>query len=82
MIESTPEVILGIMERNEGIGRLCRNGWVQLATLHPETSVVSLFREGRFEPYRPESTELPKVHSWVEWYRGWRDHLGFAALDR
>ena len=36
IIETTPEAMLRIMDRNEGIGRLCRNGWVQLAVLDPE----------------------------------------------
>ena len=37
IIETTPEAMLRIMDRNAGIGRLCRNGWVQLAVLDPET---------------------------------------------
>ena len=35
IIETTPEAMLRIMERHEGIGKLCRNGWVQLTTLSP-----------------------------------------------
>ena len=36
---------------------------------------------GRFETYRPESTHLPSVPSSVEWYRGWRENLGFAQVS-
>jgi hypothetical protein len=81
LIETTPEAMLRIMERNEGIGRLCRNGWVQLAVLHPESRVISVFWDGTFHPYRPQASILPKATSSVDWYRGWRDHLEFAEIE-
>jgi uncharacterized protein YbcC (UPF0753/DUF2309 family) len=80
VVETTPEAMLQIMERNSGIGKLCRNGWMQLATLDPDSNCIHLFRGGRFEIYQPESTELPRAASSVEWYRGWRDHLGYAVV--
>ncbi len=81
LIETTPESMLQILERNPAIGRLVRNGWVQLATLDPNSSRIHLFRKGRFEVYRPETTDLPTVTSSVDWYHGWRDHLGFAVVS-
>ena len=45
VIETTPEAMLGIMDRNEGIGRLCRNGWVRLAVLDPELARDQRLRE-------------------------------------
>ena len=67
------------LERNEGIARLCRGDWVQLATIDPKTSLIQVFRKGKFETYRPEENELPEVAASADWYRGWRDHLGFAG---
>jgi uncharacterized protein YbcC (UPF0753/DUF2309 family) len=81
VIETTPESMLRIMDRNKGIGRLCRNGWVRLAVLHPETREVSVFENGEFRPYQPRSSVLPKAASSVDWYRGWRDHLEFAEIE-
>jgi hypothetical protein len=81
VIETTTEAMLRIMERNEEIGRFCRNGWVQLAVLHPVTREISVFQEGEFRAYRPQSSVLPKASSSVDWYRGWRDHLEFAAIE-
>ncbi len=81
VIETTPEAMLQIMERNPAIGRMCRNGWVHVAVLDPTTREVRLFQNGRFEPYRPQATSLPKAASSVDWYRGWRDHLEFAAIE-
>ena len=41
---------------------------------------LRLFRHGEFVPYTPESDELPEVPWSADWYRGWRDHLGFARV--
>jgi uncharacterized protein len=81
VVETTPEAMLDIMDRNETIGRLCRNDWVQLATLSPADSTVHLLINGQFELYQIESSDLPKASSSTDWYRGWRDHLNFALVS-
>ncbi len=81
IIETTPEVMLGILERDETIGRLCRNGWVHLALLHPRTRRVSVYRDGRFHLHEPRTRSLPRAASSLAWYRGWRDHLDFARIE-
>ncbi len=83
LIETTPEAMTSIMDANEGIGRMCRNGWIQLALLHPSSREVFLFRpeDGRFYPYQTRSSVLPRTASSVDWYRGWRDHLEFAEIE-
>jgi uncharacterized protein YbcC (UPF0753/DUF2309 family) len=80
ILETTPEVILGIMDRNPEIGQTFRNGWAQLAVQDPQTGAVQLFHDGAFRPYRPETEGLPRASSSVDWYRGWRDHLEFAEI--
>jgi uncharacterized protein YbcC (UPF0753/DUF2309 family) len=80
VIETTPQAMIEIMDRNKGIGNLVRNNWVQLAVLDPNSSQIHLFHHGQFQLYRPESTDLSEVKSSVDWYRGWRDHLGFARI--
>ncbi|QEG36899.1 DUF2309 domain-containing protein [Bythopirellula goksoeyrii] len=80
VIETTPEAMLNIMEKNEEIARLVRGEWVQLATIDPKTSQVHCYVQGEFESYSPETDELPEVASSGDWYRGWRDHLGFASI--
>jgi uncharacterized protein YbcC (UPF0753/DUF2309 family) len=82
VIETTPEIISEIMDANPGIGKLCRGGWVQLATLSPDSARIHLLRGERFELYQPESAELPQVASSVDWYRGWREHLGYAQVKQ
>jgi len=81
VIETTPARMRRIMERDDGINRLCRNGWVQLAVLDPDSSEIHEFRQGDFHVYRPHASQLPAVASSVDWYRGWRDHLEFAEID-
>ena len=82
IIETTPEAMLRILDRNAGIGRLCRNRWVMLTVLHPETREISVFQGGEFRGYQPQSAVIPVAASSVEWYRGWREHLEFAEIKR
>ena len=60
IIETTPEAMLRIMDRNEGIGKLCRNGWVRLAVLDPDSGELSVFQGGVFRPYQPQAAVLPR----------------------
>jgi uncharacterized protein YbcC (UPF0753/DUF2309 family) len=80
VIETTPEAMLRIMGRNAAIGRLVRNGWVQLAVQDPDGGRLRLYREGKFWEYRPRASHLPHAASSVDWYRGWRDHLEYAEI--
>jgi uncharacterized protein YbcC (UPF0753/DUF2309 family) len=80
IIETTPEAMLSVMERNEAIRQLIVNEWIQMAVLDPNSPTIQVYRRGRFEPHECESTDLPIVASSVDWYRGWRDHLGYASV--
>jgi uncharacterized protein YbcC (UPF0753/DUF2309 family) len=80
IIETTPEAMLSVMDRNAGIKQLVANEWVQLAVLDPNSPQIQVFRRGKFEPYECETNDLPVVRSSIDWYRGWRDHLGYASV--
>lgn len=82
VIETTPPAILSIMDRNPVVGRILRNGWAQLALLNPNSSEILVYHQGEFTVYWPEKTELPQAASSTDWYRGWREHLGFAQIER
>jgi len=81
IIETTPESMLQIMDRNPTVAAICRNGWAQLAVLDPQSSRIQRFRDGRFEDYEPRPGRLPEVHSSRDWYAGRRDHLPFALIS-
>ncbi len=78
--ETTAEIMVAIMAKNPTIGTMAAKEWVQLAVLDPSSSHVQLFCKGRFEPYRPQTQQLPVAASSTDWYRGWRDHLEFAVI--
>ncbi len=80
VIETTPEAIDQIMDANEVVGRIIRNGWVQLALLDPESSAIKVYRNGIFQEYHSRMVALPAAATSVDWYRGRRDHLGFACI--
>ncbi|QDT00237.1 hypothetical protein HG15A2_35730 [Adhaeretor mobilis] len=81
VIETTPAVLLNIMAANEGMDRLVRGSWVQVATVEPESGTIMLFQSGEFVPYYPSTNPLPIRTTSLDWYRGWRDHLGFASIS-
>jgi len=80
VIETTPDGIRQIMDRDPLVGKILRNGWSQLALLNPLSSEILVYREGEFHPYRPDIAELPKAESSLDWYRGQREHLEFAEI--
>jgi uncharacterized protein YbcC (UPF0753/DUF2309 family) len=80
LVEATPDTMLGILAGNPGVNQIVRNDWIQLAVLDPDSSRLHVFRNGQFELYRPEVASIPVVKASVDWYRGWRDHLGFASV--
>jgi len=80
VIETTPATMDQITRENPGIARLIQGDWVRLALIDPATSAILRYINGRYEPYIPESNVLPEVDSSIDWYRGNRDHLGFASV--
>ncbi len=80
IIETTPATMMSLWQRDPTIAAMCRNEWVQLALLDPHSAAIHFFCQGRFEPYHPTSTQLPSVPSSADWYRGSRDHLGYAEI--
>ncbi len=81
IVETKLESILSIMERNPLIDTYIRNHWVQIAVLDPHSNEIHLYQGDRFEPYEPGPKALPTVGSSIEWYRGWREPLGFCKVD-
>jgi hypothetical protein len=71
-----------IIDENRAIKQLVEGDWVQLAVLDTEKSQVYRFVQGEFVRYEPETTELPVVETSPDWYRGLRQHLGFASIGK
>ncbi|VAX42047.1 Hypothetical transmembrane protein coupled to NADH-ubiquinone oxidoreductase chain 5 homolog [hydrothermal vent metagenome] len=80
VIETTPQVMQRIIENNPSIKKITEGNWVQLALFDAESLQIHRYVRGEFILYQPEVTEIPAVNSSLDWYRGWRDHLGFASI--
>ena len=81
VIETTPDGIRKIMSRSEVVRNIIQNGWVQLALLDANSNKILVYREGEFHVYEPSISGLPKAPTSSDWYRGWREHLGFAQIE-
>ncbi len=81
VLETPFERLPKIFEKVPYLEKLTRNGWIQLAALAPDSDRIVVFQQGEFRPYQPETQRIPRAASSWEWYRGWRDHLGFAVID-
>lgn len=82
VIETTTEALTRIIEGNEGIARLVKGDWVQIAVYDPEQHTMQRWANGRFEAYEPENENLPETATSFDWYRGQRDYLGFASIRK
>ena len=80
VIESTPAAMQQIIQANPDIAKLVNGDWVQFAVFDAERGALQRYRRGAFEPYKPESSDLPEADSSIDWYQGQRDHLGFASI--
>jgi uncharacterized protein YbcC (UPF0753/DUF2309 family) len=80
IVETTPEAMQRIIDQNPVIKQLVENEWIQLALLDPDRPRILVLRKGRYERHVPETMDLPVVQASVDWYRGWRDHLGYASI--
>lgn len=81
IIETTPAAIFGILAANATVKRIIGNGWIQLALLDPDSNQLQVYESGKFVPFEPTEQKLPTAPSSVDWYRGWRKHLGFAEIS-
>lgn len=81
IIQTTPEKMQRIIEENPVIATHVKGNWVHIALVDPKTSKIHRYVNGEFQLYTPESSELPRVGSSIEWYRGQRNSLGFASIN-
>lgn len=81
LVESTPEVLLGIAARQPRVGELVLGEWVQLACIRPDDGAILVFDPVRrtFEPWTPSPATLPEVPSSIAHYGGRR---GFVPIVR
>ena len=88
LCETTAEALNALgLGRNDRLAMVLPNGPEMAAAFVACGSAVTAaplnpaYREDEFHVYEPSVTELPKARSSVDWYRGWREHLGFAQIE-
>ena len=64
VVETTPEIMLGIIAREPAIGRLVQNAWVQLATLDPREIFDPGLSDGPLRALRTDK-QRPADHAVV-----------------
>lgn len=82
VIEARPEQLLAILERQPGLKKLIVNRWILVAAFDPDTHEMWFFEESGFVPYETESSTLPISPTSFDWYRGHREHLPPATIQR
>jgi uncharacterized protein YbcC (UPF0753/DUF2309 family) len=80
VIETTPEVLEGVLETSPGVREFVVNRWIRVATMHPETGRIQIRRDSGYEDLEGEATPLPVVSTSYEWFKGKLDHLPMAAI--
>ena len=70
VVEAEPAVLLAAAGKLPEVCRLVTNGWVQLASVHPVTGAMAVFKGGQFVPFEPEPIELPSVERSPDWHGG------------
>jgi uncharacterized protein YbcC (UPF0753/DUF2309 family) len=70
VVEATPERLLAIAANKPEIRELVVNRWVQLVSVDPEDGKLQVFTDQGFEPYVPDTVELPVAETSRNFYRG------------
>jgi len=75
IIDAKQAVIEKILNTNAVVGRLVKNGWVQMVAIDPDTGVCTRVRNGQFEPFPIAPAELAEFADSKAYYQGKGEHL-------
>ncbi len=83
VVEHTLDVLTAIYQRQPAVQELVRNEWVQLVAIDPDSNEMHRFVVGTgWVKWQAEGLPLPKVERSVEWFRGEREPLSPALIER
>ena len=82
VVEASVALLSAIYARQPMLRELIGNEWVQLVSVDPKTGEQQRFTTRGFVPLTPPSEPLPVVATSPEWYRGQRDFLSPALIDK
>jgi uncharacterized protein YbcC (UPF0753/DUF2309 family) len=82
VVEAKRERLKRAVLRNAFVTQTVENRWIRMAALDPETKLMHVYRDGKFELFDEDDDELPSVRTSREWYRGKMDHLPIARVEQ
>jgi uncharacterized protein YbcC (UPF0753/DUF2309 family) len=80
VVETTPERLNGVIERNPSLKQMVTNRWIRISTIDPDSGRVHVRRDSGFEQFDGLLERLPVALSSVEWYAGKIEHLPMAWI--
>jgi len=86
ILETTREILEGILRRQAEVSRLVNNGWVRVVTVSPDRTKAWLYLPGighRELPFAgsPSADPLPTVSDSPSWYLGHMEDLPPALIE-
>jgi len=81
VVESTPERLMSVIQKNPELTEFVCNQWIRLATMDPEDGHMEVYRDGVFEKLEGNEEPLPIAQNSRAWYRGKMEHLALARID-
>lgn len=83
VVEQTTEVLTAVYQRQPPLQELVGNGWIQLAAKDPDSDAIHRFVPGTgWVKWQPAGLDLATVNCSADWYRGQRDALPPALIER
>jgi uncharacterized protein len=61
IVEHFPDVVLNVIKKTPEVYEWFKNEWVHLAAVNPETHEISVFKDGRFNPYQPAKPSVDTI---------------------
>ena len=83
VVEHKLDVLTAIYQRQPAVAELVGNAWVQLVAMDPDDGALHRFVPGSgWVAWAPEGAELPKVRRSADWFRGRREALAPALIEK
>jgi hypothetical protein len=83
IVEQKTEILTAVYLRQPPLQELVGNGWVQLAAKDPDSADLFYFVPGTgWVKWQPATLDLPRVQRSADWYRGKREALSPALIER
>ncbi len=81
IVETTPERLMPIIDANAELSEFVKNRWIRISTMDPDTGVIQVHRDGKWEELSGDEVPLPRSTSSAKYYSGTREHLPVARIE-